>query len=30
MRGPFEKLCAEVAAAVNRAPAGQVIHHSEE
>lgn len=30
MRGPFEKLCAEVAAAVNQAPAGQVINQSEE
>jgi hypothetical protein len=30
MRGPFEKLCAEVAAAVNEAPAGQVINQSEE
>ena len=30
MRGPFEKLCAEVAAAVNQAQAGQVINQSEE
>ncbi|MGN6521887.1 MAG: hypothetical protein ACTHMZ_01550 [Actinomycetes bacterium] len=30
MRGHFEKLCADVAAAVNGAPAGQVINASEE
>ena len=30
MRGPFEKLCGEVAAAVNQAQAGQVINQSEE
>jgi hypothetical protein len=30
LRGPFEKLCQEVAAAVNQAPAGQVIDASEE
>lgn len=30
LRGPFEKLCAEVAAAVNQAQAGQVINQSEE
>ena len=30
MRGPFEKLCEGVAAAVNQAPAGQVINQSEE
>jgi len=30
MRGAFEKLCAEVATAVNQAPAGQVINQSEE
>ena len=30
MRGPFEKLCEEVAAAVNQAQAGQVINQSEE
>lgn len=30
MRGHFEKLCSEVAAAVNQAPAGQVINASEE
>ena len=30
MRGAFEKLCEGVAAAVNQAPAGQVINHSEE
>ena len=30
MRGPFEKLCEEVAAAVNQAQAGQVINESEE
>lgn len=30
LHGPFEKLCAEVAAAVNEAQAGQVINQSEE
>src|SRR5262245_63608331 len=30
MRGQFEKLCSDVAAAVNAAPAGQVINASEE
>jgi len=30
LRGQFERLCLDVAAAVNRAPAGQVIDHSEE
>jgi hypothetical protein len=30
LRGRFEKLCREVADAVNRAPAGQVINASEE
>jgi hypothetical protein len=30
MRGHYEKLCSEVAAAVNAAPAGQVINASEE
>jgi hypothetical protein len=30
LRGPFEKLCEEVAAAVNQAQAGQVINQSEE
>jgi hypothetical protein len=30
MRGHFEKLCCDVAAAVNAAPAGQVINASEE
>jgi hypothetical protein len=30
LRGPFAKLCQEVAAAVNRAQAGQVINESEE
>jgi hypothetical protein len=30
MRGHFEKLCSDVAAAVNSAPAGQVINASEE
>jgi hypothetical protein len=30
MRGPFEELCEEVAAAVNQAQAGQVINQSEE
>ena len=30
LRGPFEKLCQEVADAVNQAPAGQVIDASEE
>jgi hypothetical protein len=30
MRGHFEKLCSDVAAAVNQAPAGQVINGSEE
>jgi hypothetical protein len=30
MRGHFEKLCSDVAAAVNQAPAGQVINASEE
>lgn len=30
MRGPFEKLCAEVATAVNEAQAGQIINQSEE
>ena len=30
LRGRFEKLCSDVAAAVNRAPAGQVINASEE
>ena len=30
LRGRFEQLCADVAAAVNRAPAGQVINASEE
>ena len=30
LRGPFEKLCSDVAAAVNAAPAGQVINASEE
>ena len=30
MRGPFEKLCAAVAAAVNQAPPGQVINQSED
>jgi hypothetical protein len=30
MRGHFEKLCSDVAAAVNAAPAGQVINASEE
>jgi hypothetical protein len=30
LRGPFEKLCEEVAAAVNQAQAGQIINQSEE
>jgi hypothetical protein len=30
LRGKFEQLCQEVAAAVNAAPAGQVINASEE
>lgn len=30
LRGPFEKLCVEVAATVNQAQAGQVINQSEE
>ncbi len=30
LRGHFEQLCADVAAAVNQAPAGQVINASEE
>src|SRR5262245_8069438 len=30
LRGQFEKLCCDVAAAVNAAPAGQVINASEE
>jgi hypothetical protein len=30
LRGHFEKLCSDVAAAVNAAPAGQVINASEE
>jgi hypothetical protein len=30
MRGQFEKLCSDVAAAVNAAPAGQVLNASEE
>ena len=30
LRGQFEKLCHDVAAAVNAAPAGQVINASEE
>ena len=30
LRGHFEKLCSDVAAAVNSAPAGQVINASEE
>jgi hypothetical protein len=30
LRGQFEKLCSDVAAAVNAAPAGQVINASEE
>ena len=30
LRGRFEQLCQEVAAAVNQAPAGQVINASEE
>jgi len=30
LRGHFEKLCSDVAAAVNQAPAGQVINASEE
>jgi hypothetical protein len=30
MRGHFEKLCSDVAATVNKAPAGQVINASEE
>jgi len=30
MRGHFEKLCSDVAGAVNAAPAGQVINASEE
>src|SRR5215210_8576442 len=30
LRGRFERLCQEVAAAVNEAPAGQVINASEE
>jgi Rod binding domain-containing protein len=30
LRARFEQLCAEVAAAVNQAPAGQVINASEE
>ncbi len=30
LRGHFEKLCSDVAAAVNGAPAGQVINASEE
>ena len=30
MRGRFEQLCRDVAAAVNQAPAGQVINASEE
>ena len=30
LRGRFEQLCAAVAAAVNQAPAGQVINASEE
>src|SRR4051812_8832964 len=30
MRGQFEKLCSDVAAAVNQAPPGQVINASEE
>jgi hypothetical protein len=30
LRGRFEQLCQDVAAAVNRAPAGQVINASEE
>jgi hypothetical protein len=30
LRGRFQKLCLEVTAAVNAAPAGQIINHSEE
>jgi hypothetical protein len=30
LRGHFEQLCQDVAAAVNQAPAGQVINASEE
>ena len=30
MRGPFERLCEDVAAAVNQAQPGQVINQSEE
>jgi hypothetical protein len=30
LRGRFEQMCRDVAAAVNRAPAGQVINASEE
>jgi hypothetical protein len=30
LRGRFERLCQDIAAAVNRAPQGQVINHSEE
>jgi hypothetical protein len=30
LRGPFEHLCEEVAAAVNQAQAGQIINQSEE
>ena len=30
LRGHFEKLCQDVAAAVNQAPAGQIINASEE
>jgi hypothetical protein len=30
LRGQFERLCSDVAAAVNAAPAGQVINASEE
>ena len=30
LRGRFQQLCQDVAAAVNAAPAGQVINHSEE
>jgi hypothetical protein len=30
LRGPFERLCQDVTAAVNQAPAGQIINASEE
>jgi hypothetical protein len=30
LRGPFEDLCRQVAVAVNQAPTGHVLNHSEE